>query len=76
MGKNKRWKRLAKRIHGECFKNHYYCNDCKYTFECINKASWLGNYVGIRRVEKVIRKNNIENNERKRITNEKGRTIK
>lgn len=62
MGKNKRWKRLAKRIQGECSKGHYYCNDCKYVFECINKTGWGGNYIGIRESEKRIKNNNIKHN--------------
>lgn len=35
MGKNKRYKRLAKRIMGECFQRKMVCNeDCKYMVEC------------------------------------------
>lgn len=57
MAKNKKWKRLAKRIQGEC--GHYYCNNCKYCIECINKAGWGGNYIGIRKLEKRIKRSNM-----------------
>ena len=47
--KNKRWKRLAKRINGECFKGHYPCNKCKYVHECFTRLSLGGRNLGIRR---------------------------
>lgn len=56
--KNKRWKREAKRIYGECHK-HYECTYCKKVISCINKTGWGGCFVSLREVEKRIKKHNL-----------------
>ena len=56
--KNKRWKREAKRIYGECCKvtNGVIisdCNSCKYVKVCFSpRLNWCGKYGGIRELEK------------------------
>ena len=57
MGKNKRWKREAKRIYGECCHIFVNCNDCKYVKTCFSpRLNWCGMYVGIRELERRCKK--------------------
>lgn len=63
--KNKRWKRLAKRINGECFKGHYPCNKCKYVHECFTRLSLGGRNLGIRRIERELKAYNIKYSKRR-----------
>lgn len=59
--KNKKWKRKAKRLYGECFKTSA-CPLCKYEEKCLKKPSSLVPVVdGIRATEKAIKKFNIAN---------------
>jgi len=58
MGKNKKWKREAKRIYGECCNIAHDamvvdCNSCKYVKRCFSaRLNWCGRYCGIRELEK------------------------
>lgn len=58
MSKNKRWKREAKRIYGECCKvtNGVIisdCNSCKYVKVCFSsRLNWCGKFCGIRELER------------------------
>ena len=58
MSKNKRWKREAKRIYGECCNvmNDVLianCNTCKYVKMCFSeRLNWCGKFCGIRELER------------------------
>lgn len=58
MSRNKRWKREAKRIYGECCNATSGvvvtdCNSCKYVKICFSsRLNWCGKYCGIRELEK------------------------
>lgn len=57
MARNKRWKREAKRVYGECCHNIKGCNYCKYVKTCFSaRLNWCGKFVGIRELEKRCRK--------------------
>lgn len=62
MSKNKRWKREAKRIYGECCNvtNDVLvidCNTCKYVKTCFSqRLNWGGKYCGIRELERRCKK--------------------
>lgn len=64
---NKKWKRTAKRVWGICMREHPYdCSTCRVSFDCINKMSWCGCYIGIRESEKIVKKRNIQKSHSKR----------
>lgn len=63
MGRNKPWKRQAKKIWGFCSSKgykYYYCNDCPKNKECLTIFGWGGSAKPLNIAYKHVKENRIK----------------